>query len=86
MTRARKPAPLTWYDEPDGRVIGVAGDGLVYSVEAGRAQKLQDGGYYRWHQGRRRGEWIAGLLAAKVDAERAERQRLAAQKAGGDAS
>lgn len=69
-----KSAVLTWHHEDDGRVLGVAGDGLVYSIERGTSGKLL--GRARWQRGRDKGPWVDGLEGAKKDAERAEIERL----------
>jgi ParB/RepB/Spo0J family partition protein len=67
-------APLTWNHEDDGRVIGVAGDGLIYAVES-------QGDGFRWVQGKKKsGPLVAagGKTAKELameDAERAERAR-----------
>jgi hypothetical protein len=74
FNRKREPdAPLTWHDEDDGRILGIAAGGLVYSVKVG-AQGA------RWELGKRRGPWCKTVLEAKEAAARAELERLADEK------
>jgi hypothetical protein len=73
--KASKASPaLEWSMEPDGRVLGVAADGLVYSIEAMGNGPVP----FRWKQGRNRSTSSFGTIAAaKEDAERAEAKRAA---------
>jgi hypothetical protein len=64
-------APIRWSTEADGRIFGMASDGLAYAIE-------KKNGACRWVQGKKRGDWFtSGAEVAKSDAEEVERTRLA---------
>ena len=67
--------PIVWRTESDGRVLGVARDGVVYAVVR---RDSPGGGQFRWTQGHKaRGNWRPTQDQAQSDADAHERERHA---------